>query len=509
MPSGRRANAILLTLSAAYFLLLWVPGSFGSGGYFIDEFYYLACADHLAFGYVDHPSLSIAVLWAVRKLFGDALPVLRFFPALAGAAAIFLVGILARRLGAGPFGQAVAAGAAMAGSIWQIFFSVFSMNCFEILIWEACFLVLIEIERLDRPRLWLAFGALAGLGLENKHTMVLFAAGLTAGLALTRARRHLAQRWIWLGLGLAVLLFLPNLLWQAAHGWPSLEFYRNADQFKNVPTPPLEALKQQVLFMNPGALPVWLAGLVFLLWRREGRPYRHLGWLFLALFALMVFGGKSRPDRITAAYPIVFAAGGALLGLAAARGPWRWLKGALPACIALGGAVTLPLSVMILPPQSTAEYGAALGIVPQIEQGTDKASALPQWLADRFGWEQLAADVEKAAASLAPEERARAIVLAPSYGQAGSIALLGRGLPPVYGGQNSYWHWGPPPDPAPAAVLVGYREETARWLYDDVTLALTHDCQWCMPWRDSRPIWVCRGPKLPFAEVWPEFRHYE
>ena len=502
---------LIPALAAVYFLLMWIPGSWGRGGYFIDEFYYIACTDHMAFGYVDHPPLSIAILWVVRSLFGDSLPVIRFLPALAGAAAIFMAALIARRLGAGLFGRAVAAGAAMAGSVWQVMFGMYSMNAFEILIWEGCFLILIEIERLNRPRLWLAFGALAGLGLENKHTMILLAAGLAFGLLVTRARRHLAQRWIWLGLGLALLLFVPNLIWQAVHGWPSLEFYHNAEVLKNVPTPPLQVVLQQVLFMNPGALPIWLAGLVFLLWHREGRPYRHLGWLFLILFVLMVAGQKSRPDRITAAYAVLFAAGGALFGLLAERRPRRWLKAALPALLVIGGAVTLPLTVLFLSPQATADYGARLGIVPQIEQGEEKVSALPQWLADRFGWEKLAEDVEKAAQHLRPEERAKAIILVPSYGQAGSISLLGRGrgLPPVYACQNTYFHWGPPPDPVEAAIIVGFREETARALFAEVTQVGLHDCDWCMPWRDNDPIWLCRGPKLRFADVWHEFKHYE
>jgi len=504
-------SPLILAMAAAYFLLLWIPGSWGSGGYFIDELYYIACTDHLDFGYVDHPSLSILILWAVRSLFGDSLPVLRFLPALAGATAVFLVALIARRLGAGLFGQAVAAGAAMAGSIWQVMFGMYSMNAFEILIWEGCFLILIEIERLNRPQLWLAFGALAGLGLENKHTVVLLAVGLGVGLLATPARRHLAQRWIWLGVAVALLLLTPNLIWQAANGWPSLEFYYNADVLKNVPTPPLEVVLQQILFMNPGALPVWLAGLAFLLLHREGKPYRHLGWLFLTLFVLMVVGQKSRPDRITAAYAVVLAAGGAMIGLAAQRRPWRWLKAALPAALVVNGMVTLPLTVLVLSPQATANYGAALGIVPQIEQGGGKISALPQWLADRFGWEQLADDVWKAAQHLTPEERATAIILAPSYGQAGAIALhgRGRGLPPVYGCQNSYFHWGPPPDPVEAAILVGFREETARALFNEVTQAGLHDCDWCMPWRDNDPLWLCRGPKVRFADVWPEFKNYE
>ncbi|MEW6363890.1 MAG: glycosyltransferase family 39 protein [Acidobacteriota bacterium] len=509
---ARTADALLWGLAFLYFLLEWIPGLVGQYGYFIDEFYYLACSDHLALGYVDHPPLSVFLLRLVRGLLGDSLVALRVVPALAGAATIWLIGIIARRLGAGPFGQALAAGAAMVSLVYQITFAYYSMNAFSVLLWTACFWTLVEIERRDEPRLWLLFGALTGLGLENKHTFILLPMALAVGLLLTRARRHLANRWLWSGVGIAVLLLIPNVLWQAGHGWPSLEFYRNADLYKNVPTPPLEVLFQQLLGMNPGAMPVWLAGLVFFLATARGRPLRHLGWIYVVLLLLMLVGQKSRPDRIADAYAILFAGGGVLVGELCKRRRLRWLRWALPAILVVFGAVLAPLALPLLPPGMAAEYATAWGVVPQIEKGEGKVTALPQWLADRLGWEQLADDVEAVAKQIDPLERNRAIILVPSYGQAGAIELLGRGrgLPPVYASQNSYFHWGPPKGPVDAAIIVGpFTEETARWLFDEVTLVRVHDCDGCMKWRDDAPIWIARRPKVLLRDAWPELKHYE
>jgi len=494
-----------------FFLLEWVPGITGPYGYFIDEFYYLACAERLAFGYVDHPPLSVFLLRIVRETLGDSLPAIRLLPALAGAATIFLTGFIAKRLGAGRWGQAIAALAAMTGAVFEVLFGVWTMNAFSFLLWAVAFLVLVEIERRDEPRLWLLFGLVAGLALENKHTFVLMGAGLGVGLVLTPARKHLASRWLWMGAGIALLLLLPNLLWQQANGWPSLEFYRNADLYKNVPTPALEVLKQQILFMNPAALPVWLAGTVFFLATRQGGRYRHLGWLFVTLLAIMVVSGKSRPDRITAAYTIVFAGGGVLLdGLSLRRG-LRWLRPALPALLAISGLALVPLSVPILPPGTTASYGATLGIVPQIERGEGKRTQLPQWLADRFGWERFVDDIALAADRLTPEERRHAIILVPSYGHAGAIELFGRGrdLPPVYSGQNTYWMWGPPPEEISAAIVAGYREETIREFCSEVELVTVHDCDWCMPWRDGMSIRIARKPFRSLHDAWAGFKHFE
>jgi 4-amino-4-deoxy-L-arabinose transferase-like glycosyltransferase len=315
----------------------------------------------------------------------------------------------------------MAAGAVIVGSIYHITFSYYSMNAFSILLWAVCFWILVEIERRDEPRLWILFGALTGLALENKHTFVLLLVGLAAGMVLTHARRHFRSRWLWIGCAIAALLILPNLIWQTIHGWPSIEFYRNADIYKNVPTPPTEVLTQQILTMNPGALPVWLAGLVFFLTTARGRPFRHLGWIYLVLLVLMLIGQKSRPDRIADVYIVLFAGGGALL--------------------------------------------------------TDLCRRL-----------------------------------APSYGQAGAIELLGRGrdLPRVYSSQNSYSHWGPPNDPVDAAIVMGpFGEETVRWLFDEVKLVRVHDCDWCMTWRDKMPIWLARGQKVLFADAWLRLKHYE
>lgn len=507
----RRANAVLLTLALVYFLLEWIPSFIGMYGYFIDELYYVACSQRLAFGYVDHPPLSILLLRMVRAGMGDSLPALRLVPSLAGAATVLVTGLLARRLGAGVFGQALAAGAAMVGSIYHVMFSFYSMNSLSLLMWVACFGILVEIERRNDPRLWIAFGAAAGLALENKHTFVLMGLGLAVGLLLTPARRHLRSRWLWLGLGTAILLLLPNLLWQQAQGWPSLEFYRNADLYKNVPTPPLEILKQQVLFMNPAALPVWLAGAVFLLATRRGRPFRHLGWAFVALLALMLVAQKSRPDRIAGVYTILFASGGVLIEELSRHRRGRWVRYALPAVLLLLGAALAPIGLPLLPPAITASYAGTLGIVPQIERGEGKRSELPQWLADRFGWKEFVDDVEAVVNTLDPGERRRAMILVPAYGQFGAVELLGRGrdLPPVYAAQNSTFHWGPPSDTAEVAVVAGFGEELLGRIFREVEPARVHDCTWCMSWRDGMSIWLARGPKASWQEIWPHFKHYE
>jgi hypothetical protein len=201
---------------------------------------------------------------------------------------------------------------------------------------------------------------------------------------------------------------------------------------------------------------------------RSGRA--DLGWLFVVLLVLMLVGQKSRPDRMVAAYTILFAGGGVLLERWASQTRGRWLRYYLPVSLLLSGVMLAPIGIPLLPPRPTATYAGSLGLVPQLEKGAGKKSELPQWLADRFGWEQLADEVATAVEALRPAERNHAIILAPSYGQAGAIELFGRGfseetakalfeteergLPPVFSGQNNYFLWGPPEDPVEAAVFV-------------------------------------------------------
>jgi len=511
--SDRRGPYVVLALAAALFLLEWVPSFFGPYGYFIDELYYLACAARPAWGYVDHPPLSIGVLTVSRALLGDSLPALRLVPALLGAATVVLSGALARRLGGGAFAQALAALSVALAPIPLIMFGVYSMNGFELLLWTAMLFVLVVLLERDEPRLWLLFGLLAGLGLMNKHTTVLLGAAVVGGVLLSPARRHFVTRWPWLGGALAGLIVAPNLLWQQANGWPSLEFYRNADLYKNVPTPPLEALVQQILFYNPGAFPLTVAGLAFLLITRRGRRYRAVGWVCGALLLMMVFSNKSRPDRIAAMYPTLFAAGAVSIELLAQRARLAWIKPASILLVLLAGLVFLPLAVPLLPPDAAGRYAAATGVVPQIERGEGKASQLPQWLADRFGWEEFVADVEAAARDLTPEQRSRSVIVVPSYGHAGALELFGSAdLPPVMSTQNTYYLWGLEllaQRRVEGGIAVDFGADGLREIYAQVTFAGLHRCTYCMPWRAELPIFRVANPRVPLAEVWPRLKHYE
>ena len=282
----------------------------GRYGYFRDELYYIACARHLDFGYVDQPPLSILLLRLSQLLLGDSLFAIRLLPALAGAAIVALTGIIAREIG----GRAWAIALACAGSLCALFNlavgNFFSMNAFEPLFWMGCVYLLVRIINGGSPTLWLWFGVLLGIGIENKHSTVFFGVGIFVALLLTPERRHFAQKWIWLGGIIAFAIALPNILWQALHHWPTYELLSNiAHSNKNVALSPAQFIAQQAVFMNPGTLPLWLAGLFWLFGSRDGRRYRVIGIIYLVtLTEFIVLHGKSY--YLAPAYPMLFAAGG-------------------------------------------------------------------------------------------------------------------------------------------------------------------------------------------------------
>ncbi|MEW5983661.1 MAG: glycosyltransferase family 39 protein [Acidobacteriota bacterium] len=500
------------SVAVAAFLLFLVPGLVGYYGPFIDELYYVACASHLAWGYVDHPPLSPALLALSRSLLGDGLVALRVPAALAGAMTVLLAGLLARRLGAGKSGQLLASAAVALSPIIQLIFGFYSMNAFELLMWTVMAWLLVELALGAHPRLWLAFGVVAGLALMNKHTVVLFVFGLGVGMLATSARRQLATGWPYAGAAVAGLIFAPNLIWQMAHGWPSLEFYRNASFSKQVSVPMLQVLVQQMFFNSPGTLPIWLAGLIFLIGGPLSSRLRHLGLAFLAVLAVMVVGHEGRPDRISGFYPLLLAAGGVQIErFTDAAGRRRWWRPALGVWMTAWGFILLPITVPVLPPAQTARWASALGASPQLERGAGKRTELPQWFADRLGWQLLVNDVAAARAQLTPDEQSRVVFFAPSYGQAGALDWLGakQGLRPVYSSHNTYYLWGPPRDPVDVAIVTGNDPDRLAELFEEVQLAGIYDCDFCMPWRDQMPIWIVRRARVRISDQWPEWKHFE
>jgi hypothetical protein len=474
-----------------------------TGSWFRDEFYYLACSRRLAWGYVDHPPLSVAILWLVRHTLGESLLALRVVSALASAAVVWLTGNIARRLGAGAFGEALAMTAAAVAPVMLAFGTFYSMNVFDILFWALAARVTIDVIDDPADRRWIALGVVLGLGLLNKASVLWLGAGLGAGLLLTPARRLLLTRGPWLAGAVAAIFLAPHVWWQVQHGWPTAEFIREASRGKMLTNTPLSFVSDQILNMHPLTLPVWGAGLVALLLDQRLRRWRVLGIAFLAVTVILVVNRTSRSAYLTPAYPMLLAAGGVWWESHMQRPALRVL---CLVVLALGGLATLPLAVPLLPVDTYVRYSAALGMKPSTDE-KNELGRLPQFYADRQGWDRLVSDVARAWNQLTPEERGRAIVVTGNYGEAGAIERLGGDMVAA-SGHNNYWLWGPGSRTGDPMIVLTRSRESLEKVFTSVEQAGETDCGDCMPYENHLPIFICRGLKEPLTAVWPRVKHF-
>ena len=501
--------AVVLAVAAAKLLLHLATAS--RYGYFGDELYFLACGEHLDWGYVDQPPLIALVAWLVRHTLGTSLLAVRLPSALAGAALTLLTGLLARELGGGRFAMGLSATASALAFVYVVMHYLFTMNAFEPLFWTGCAFVVVRIVKTGDQRLWLWFGLLAGLGLENKYSMAIYALGLVVGVLLSPERRALGRPWIWLGGAVVALVFLPNAIWNVQHGWPFFELMRNIRASgRDVVLSPGEYLLRQAFNMNPATLPIWLAGVGWLLLSARGRAFRPLGWAFLVTLATFVLT-KGKDYYLAPAFATLFAAGAVAIEGFAAAGGWRlWLK---PALFALLLAVTLPFLPMglpILPAERLIAYQEQLGLtVPTSEKAHGRAS-LPHHFAWQFGWDEMVAAVAAAYQALPPEEQARAAVIGNNYGESGAVDLLGPkyGLPlKALGTHQSYWLWGPGAAGKDVLIVLGDRPDQLKRWCGDVQVAAELKHPWGAVW-ENRPLLICRQPRIPLQELWPKLKHW-
>lgn len=482
-------------------------------GYFRDALYYLACSEHLAFGYVDQPPLIAVIAWITRHTLGASLPALLLWPALAGAARIVLTAAFARELGAKRFGTVLAAVLAATPGVGWVIDHQFAMNSFEPLFWGGLAFIVLRLINTRNPKLWLAFGAVAGVGLETKYSIVIFAAALIAGILLTRQRSILFTPWILAGGAIAFLIFLPNLIWNIQNHWPFLELMRNVRATsKDVVLPPGKYLLQQVLMMNPASFPFWFGGLLYYFFSRDAKNYRAFGWTFVITIAFfMITHGK---DYYSApAYVIVLAAGALaterLLTLSVRPKLQTVLQFACFVWLLLSVVPLLPLVLPVLPIDTFLRYQSHLPFeVPKTERSF-VGETLPQYYADEFPWPGMVAAVARVYHSLTPEEQQRTAIFANNYGQAAAVDFFGPqyGLPKAISGHQNYFLWGPRNYTGDIIIVLGDTETGASDDFDSVTVGATLNNPYAYRY-ENRPVLLCRGLKWDLQKEWSKVKNW-
>jgi hypothetical protein len=467
-------------------------------GYSFDELYFIACGNHPSVGYVDHAPL---VPWLARlstSLFGGSLFALRFSATVSTALTVFLTGLLARRLGGGRFAQIAAAVGVMIAPVFLRTGNMLCLPAFEPLFWVLASYLVVRIIQDDNPRLWLWVGVVAGFGLLNKHSMLFFGFGLLVGMILSPLRKHFKSPWFYAGGGIALLMILPNLIWQIAHDWPTLHFVLNLNEGVMSGISPLQFLAGQLLYLHPFNVILWVPGLLFLLLSRAGRSYRALGWIWLSVFVLLILV-KSKIYYLAPAYPILFAAGGIAVERWAAARRAKWLKPATIVFLLAGGAALIPIAIPYMDIDSTETFIDAITF-----NKFENIYELTGDLRSMFGWQTRVRTVAGVYHRLPPAEREHAVIWASNYGDAGAIDLLRDEyqLPRAACLDLSYWLWGVPEEKGDVVILTGFSKEDVQHIFKEVEVAAEVELEHVNPWQTPFRVLIGRSPVKPLPEIW-------
>jgi hypothetical protein len=519
------ANGMLAVVAIALAKFLFHCYFNNQYGYFRDEFDYMACGNHLAWGYVDQPPLIPFLIHVCRAILGDSLRSIRLIPAIASSFLVIQTAVLAREFGGRRFALLLSAITVLVAPQYLSNGSLLGTNCLEPNLWMGCaYFAILAIKR-DNPRYWLWFGVVAGIGLQEKYSIAVFGFGIVVGLLLTPQRRVFLNPWIWMGGLAAFLIFLPNLLWNIHNHWPFVQLMHNirADG-RDVVLPLPQFFLQQTLLIEPLTAPIWIRGLIAFFVSAALKPYRVLAWCYLVSFTVFfVLHGKNY--YLSPIYPMLLAAGAVAIEALIERrkvgapdvesvrvGPNRlaWLKPVIVIILLAGGAQVAPLAVPILSPDTFLAYLKYLPIKPPVMEHSHERALLPQWFADQFGWQEIVAETAKGYARLSPEERPGCGIFAQDYGQAGAIDFFGPhyGLPPALSGHQTYWLWGPRGYSGKCLVVLGDSRERLEGLFEHVEyIGTSADNPYALEKEIS--IYICRGAKFgTLADLWPQLKKW-
>lgn len=472
-------------------------------GFHRDELATIDDARYLDWGYVAYPPLTPFLGRVSMELFGSSMVSVRIFAALAQSLVLILAGLMVRELGGSRLAQVLGALAVAIGPISLVQGSLLQYVSFDYLWWVLIAYLLLRLLKSEDPRWWLAIGAVIGLGMLTKYTMVFYTAALVGAVLITKARRFLASPWLWAGVGLSLLIFLPNFLWQMRHdfiSWMYLNYIhvrdinagRTSDFF----------LEQVAVGINILTLPLLVAGLYFFFFHPLGARYRLIGWLYLLVFVFF-FVMQGRGYYLGGAYPMLLAGGALVWDKWVARlslNKRRFALGGSFSAAAVGGVIASLLFLPLTPINSTLW-----------NIGNDTYDIF----SEELGWEELVETVAGVYSALPPKERSVAVIFAGNYGEAGALNLYGPayGLPEAISSINSYWLRGYGDDSAPRTVIVlGEGRADVEQVFKQCELTtgpFTNRYNVENEESSAYPgVWVCHEMRKPWPAIWQQLQEF-
>jgi 4-amino-4-deoxy-L-arabinose transferase-like glycosyltransferase len=507
MKINRPSKYLLLPLAFALVLFTLLMLTANNHGIFQDELYYIACAEHLAFGYVDHPPF---VAWVTRLslLFGSSLYVLRVLPALAGSGTVILAALIARALGGSRFASAFASLTLLCGFAFLVMFGMVSVNAYDIFFVTLASYVFILTLQKESVHRWILLGVVVGLGLNTKLSMLVFAFGLFVGLVLMPERRLFRTRYPYIAAAVAFALYFPHILWQVIHGWPTVEFIRLAHE-KNLDIAVLGLFGQLAFTLNPFLLPVWLIGLVELLRHRISTSLRPLGIAIVVYFVVYLMN-RSKFYYLIPPIPLLLAAGAVTLERWTDATKKRWVRMAAIIPIVTLGVATLPFGLPILSIESFVAYARFLGVAEKIQTERNDAKVIPGYFGERIGWDAYAQRVASVYHALPDSDRAECGILGYHYSDAGCIDYFGPalGLPKAISRHESYWLWGPREYSGKVMIVLISGPGRIDRFFGTVKLCATYEFPYVDGQNRVKRIYLCRDPKEPMPKLWQRIKEF-
>lgn len=519
-------TAIIIYLMVLNFIIHMVTG--WQYGIFRDEFYYTSMSQHLDFGYVDITPVSVYIMALTRLLFGTSIYAIHVFPALAGCFVMLLGGLITRKMGGGRFAQVLTALAVMTAPMYISFAGFFSYDVFDQLMSAIVIFLLVKILKGEGTyKTWIILGCMAGIGIMVKITMGVFLVAMVVGLLLTRARKHLANKWFWIAAAIALACFIPYAIWQAERGFPFLHYLGNYTQNRSTHATPWELFFYELLVMNPVSILLWLGGLV-LLFTKRGRAYRPFAWAFIfyfvvaVVFAIKYYALAGVFLALTAYGAVCYERGykrGQILDVpekvlppSEGKKPSRMPRVIYIVIMCLVGIMIFPVSVPVLPVKTFIAYNNATGFAGSVKSEDTALASLPQHFADRFGWEEFVQAVSDVYHGLPDAEQKDCRIFCGNYGEAGAVDYYAEkyGLPGAISGHLSYFYWGYDGFNGKCLIVAGYGydRDFLQTLFKEVTVAKVYHADYVMPYENDTPIFICRDAKLPLDELWKKIQSF-
>ncbi len=501
-PKKQNLLVIIFIISVINFLIYLITQNFFSYGLFRDEYYYIACANRLALGYVDHPPISIYILAGWKFLFGDSLIAIRFVPAIITSVTLFILGLFTIQLGGKKSAVIIAMTSFMLTPIFLGMNTIYSMNTFDFLFWILSAYLFLKLIKTENKRYWIWLGIVLGLGLLNKTSILWLGGGILIGTIFSPIRKDLKTKYPYVAFIIAILIFSPYIIWNITHDFAHLEFMRNAATRKYGGLSPISFILDQLLILNPLTIMIWLPGLFFFFFKKATNQFRPLGFIWLTTFLILLINGHSKGEYISAAYQILFAGGAVMIEIWSSLPKRSWLKYFITVQVVVLGIFLSPLARPLLSPESFIKYQSALGLEPPTNEGHELVG-FPQFYSDMFGWEDLAKNVSKVYQTLSEEEKDKTIVYCGNYGEAGAIEYYSTKypLPRVVCPHNNYWYWWPTEKNYTTIIIIGGELEDHLESLTEVYEAGFHNSKYAIPYENNQKIYVGKGLKRTVEEI--------